>query len=97
KMRIATAENVARDNQESLLDSAGHKLAAAASRGFWEDVERAAGFNDLVLVCQAVVDQVALPPVVADVMVHRHIHGHRAGPLHRLRCANERVLLDLGD
>ena len=68
---------------------------AGAPGGFGEGVKRPAGLHQFVVVGQAGDEQVALAAVGVDVRRHVDVQRHGARPLHRLRGADETVLLQL--
>ena len=75
--------------------AAGDKLARRAPGRFRKGIKRAARPHQLVSPRTSRPRSVALPPIGVDVRLHVDVERHGARPLHRLRRADERVLLQL--
>ena len=95
KVRVAPAEEATGNDQELPGNGCGHKFASRSPGRLGKDVKRAAGPDQLVIVGQTRDDPVALGPIRCDLLAHVDVERRRAGPLRRLRGADERVLLQL--
>ncbi len=47
-MRIALAEDVARDDEQVIFNRAAHELVAGALGDFWKNIKRAARFHQFI-------------------------------------------------
>ena len=94
-MRIAAAENIARYDQDTTIDSSSYKFRAGAPGSLRKEVERAARFDELEAIFQTRDQHVAFLGVIAAITSHIDVQSGQRGPLGRLRCTNEAVLLEL--
>ncbi len=65
EVAVTLGKNTSRDNQEVVLDGCRDKLLVRPPRHTGKEVERTFGPSHLVAIGQALVDEVALGPIVA--------------------------------
>src|SRR5262249_27249651 len=92
---VALAEHAAWDYEQVVFDRFGDELRSGAPGRTREQVERAAGGRELVIVLEARDEQIALALVVLDDARHVEIHCGNTRVLHHARRADERELLEL--